>query len=281
METLWFIYNPRSRTADEALARQIEDAFAKGGQPVARKLALGDDPLPAADDLREAGVTLLVELSGDGSINALASSLDGWEGALLVLPGGTMNLLSKTLHGDAAPLEIVERVLAGRCRRRTVPTIRHDGLIAYTGIIAGPTAAWGDVREDLRKGDLPALGQDAVHAVKATFDEPGVCVDGTEGDYPAIFIEPGEDALRVSAVRAAHAGDLLAHGWAWLMGDFRKGPFTPLEAAAEITLRSSGRRIELLVDGEQMKAGQPVTFSASRSTLEFVSTIADESAWMS
>lgn len=275
METLWFIYNPRSRTADDALAGQIEEAFEKGGQPVARKFALGDDPLPGTADLEQAGVTLLVELSGDGSISSLASSLDGWDGALLVLPGGTMNLLSKMLHGDATPLEIVERVLAGEARRQTVPIILHGDVMAYTGIIAGPTAVWGEVREDLRKGDIVGLGEDAVHAVKATFDAPGVSIEGSDEEYPAIFLEPGEDALRLSAVRADHAGDLLAHGWAWLMGDFRKGPFTPLDDAAEVTLSASGRRLGLLVDGEQMKTSEPALFRAGRSALAFLATRAD------
>jgi hypothetical protein len=276
METVWLIYNPRSKTADEALVQQIEDAFADVGKPIAHKLELGEDDLPTASDLQEAGVTLLVELSGDGSINALASELDGWDGALLVLPGGTMNLLSKSLHGEGAVLEIVERVLAGRVRRQTVPIILHEDLVAYTGIIAGPTAAWGDVREDLRKGDLTALGQDALHAVSATLEDPGVSVDGSADLYPAIFIEPGEDALQVSAVIADNAGHLLAHGWAWLMGDFRKGPFKPLEPADEIALSSSGRRLELLVDGEQMKVSEPAKFRAGRSGAEFLATRDEE-----
>lgn len=276
METIWLIYNPRSKTADEALVQKIEDAFAKAGKPIARKLELGEDGLPKASELREAGVTLLIELSGDGSINALASALDGWDGALLVLPGGTMNLLSKSLHGEATVPQIVERVLAGHVRRQTVPIILHDDFVAYTGIIAGPTAAWGDVREDLRKGDLAALGQDALHAVSATLEDPGVSVDGSADLYPAIFIEPGENALQISAVIADNAGHLLAHGWAWLMGDFRKGPFKPLDAADEVALSSSGRRLELLVDGEQMKAGEPAKFRAGRSGIAFLATLDEE-----
>lgn len=272
METIWLIYNPRSRTADEALVQQIEDAFAGAGKPIARKLELGEDALPKVDDLRQAGVTLLIQLSGDGSINGLASALDGWEGALLVLPGGTMNLLSKSLHGEAAVPDIVARVLAGQTRRLTVPIIRHETLIAYTGIVAGPTAAWGNVREDLRKGDLAALGQDALHAVSATFDAPGVSIDDSADLHPAIFIEPGEDALRVSAVIAQNAGHLLAHGWAWLMGDFRNGPFKPLEAGHEVALYSSGHQLELLVDGEPMTANEPAKFRADRSRVEFLAT---------
>ncbi len=97
-------------------------------------------------------------------------------------------------------------------------------------------------------------------------------MDGSADLYPAIFIEPGEDALQVSAVIADNAGHLLAHGWAWLMGDFRNGPFKPLEPAAEIALRSSGRRLELLVDGEQMKVSEPAKFRTSRSGVEFLAT---------
>lgn len=272
MTGAWLVYNPRSRMADEALVGEIEAAFAGAGQPIARKVALGERALPGIAELRAAGATLLVELSGDGSINTLASALDGWEGTLLALPGGTMNLLSRSLHGEAAPLEIVARVLAGQARRHAVPTILHGDFIAYTGIIAGPTAAWGDVREDLRKGDLKALGEDALHAVSATFEAPGVGLDGSEARYPAIFIEPGETALKVSAVKADHPGHLLAHGWAWLMGDFRTGPFEPLGDAAEVSLCSSGRTLELLVDGEQMETEEPATFRSGRSGLAFLAT---------
>lgn len=275
METIWLLYNPRSRTADDALVQKIEDAFAAAGRPIARKLELGQDALPEVADLRQAGVTLLIQLSGDGSINALASALDGWEGALLVLPGGTMNLLSRSLHGEAAVPDIVERVLAGQARRHTVPIVRHEDLIAYTGIIAGPTAAWGNVREDLRKGDLAALGQDALQAVSATFDAPGVSIDGSADLHPAIFIEPGEEGLRVSAVIAENAGHLLAHGWAWLMGDFRNGPFKPLEAEGEVALCSSGRQLELLVDGEPMTASEPAKFRIDQSRVEFLATRED------
>ncbi|HEY1124463.1 MAG TPA: diacylglycerol kinase family protein [Sphingobium sp.] len=276
MEIIWLIYNPRSKTADETLVDQIADAFAQAGRPIRHRIELGETALPSVADLRRAGVTLLVELSGDGSINALASELDGWEGTLLVLPGGTMNLLSKALHGEASVPQIVERVLAGQARRQQVPVILHENFVAYTGIIAGPTAAWGDVREDLRKGDIVALGQDALHAVSATLEDPGVSVDGSAELYPAIFIEPGEDALQVSAVIAENAGHLLAHGWAWLMGDFRKGPFQPLDGADQIALCSSGRRLELLVDGEQMKASEPAIFRSGRSSIAFLATRQDD-----
>lgn len=272
METIWFIHNPRSRTANDGLVAEIEAAFAQAGRPVARTLALGDDPLPEQAELRAACVTLLVELSGDGSINALASRLDGWDGALLVLPGGTMNLLSRSLHGEATAQQIVARMLAGQARQTTVPTILHGEGIAYTGIVAGPTAAWGDVREDLRKGDLAALKDDSLTALSATLESPGVALDGAPERYPAIFIEPGEDGLQVSAVIADHAGHLLAHGWAWLMGDFRNGPFEQLDGAPEIALRASGPRLELLVDGEPMEADSPATFRSGRSGLAFIAT---------
>ena len=276
MDIIWLIYNPRSRTADEALVAEIEAAFAQAGQPIKRRIELGDGDLPSVAELTDAGVTMLAALSGDGSISALASALDGWKGALLVLPGGTMNLLSRALHGDAPVLDIVARVTAGQGRRQTVPTIEHDGqnevITAYTGIVAGPTAAWGEVREDLRKGDLAALGQDAVNAVSATFQAPGVGLKDKGERYPALFLEPGEGVVQVSAVIVENPGHLLAHGWAWLMGDFRTGPFETLAPAPEISLYSSGTQLELLVDGEQVEAGEPATFRAGRSALHFVAT---------
>lgn len=272
MDAVWLIYNPRSRTADAALADEVSAAFEAAGRPVARRIELGEADLPDAEALRAAGVGLLAVLSGDGSMSALATRLDAWEGDFLVLPGGTMNLLSRLLHGEAPPLDIVAGVLSGAARRITVPTIEHADFTAYTGVIAGPTAAWGDVREAMRQGDLAAMGEDALRAAAATFDAPGVRLDGSDTRYPAIFIEPGDSALRLSGVRVNSAADLLAHGWAWLRGDFRNGPFEPLADVPHVTLTAGDGALDLLVDGETETAADPATFRSGRSGLHFLAT---------
>lgn len=271
MGDIWFIHNPRSGGADDQLAGRIAELFAQAGRPIARTLLLGEDELPDADAVRAGEVELLVVLGGDGSLNAILQRLDGWDGALLPLPGGTMNLLATAVHGAADALDIVAACLADRCTRIRVPMITSGAITAYAGIIAGPTAAWGAVREDLRDADLGALGEDVVEAVRETFKPPSVTIKGIDGHYAAIYIEPGVDGLRASGVIADGAGDLLAHGWAWLMGDFRQGPFDQLPDAAAFTIACAHGEFDLLIDGERRATHSPTTFRAGRTTTHILS----------
>ena len=50
-------------------------------------------------ELDAAGIKRLAIFTGDGSLNAAITNLYGWGGKILVLPGGTMNLLCKRLNG--------------------------------------------------------------------------------------------------------------------------------------------------------------------------------------
>src|SRR5688572_11847913 len=71
------------------------------GFEVARLVRFPDEPLPSPAGLAGAGVDCVAVYAGDGTVNTLVTGLYGWDGAVLVLPGGTMNLLAKRLHGDA------------------------------------------------------------------------------------------------------------------------------------------------------------------------------------
>lgn len=272
------IYNERSGRSDPALLAEIEALFADAGRPIGRKLALGDEDLPTAASARAEGLDLVVTLSGDGSMSSVADRLGGWNGTLLVLPGGTMNLLSHALHGDLTAPEVVTAHLAGKGSVLQVPVLRAGDLTAYTGIIIGPTAAWGDVREDLRNLDVAALAANVPRALAATFKEPGVVLDEHAGEYPAIFVEPGRTGLRAYGVLASSAGDLFGHGWAWLSGDFRNGPSEPLGTARNMRFRTGSARLHLLVDGEKEEAPNLLDVYADKSRVRFHAVLGDV-AW--
>jgi len=271
MGDIWLIYNPRSKSCDEGVIAEIERLFFTAGRPIQRKLMIGEDSLPDAKVAGMARVDMIVVLSGDGTINAVADSLKGWDGVLLILPGGTMNLLARALHGDASAVEIVQACLAGHGELLRVPTISDGKVTAYAGIIVGPSAAWADVREEMRDLNLVAMGANAIKAVTATFEAPGVTMKGAEGSFPAIYIEPGKDRLRAYGVKVDSAGELLSHGIAWLKGDFREGPSDTLPASREVTLSSEADSFDLLVDGEKAEAPNPVTFRLGQSAVRFFS----------
>lgn len=267
----WLIINENSGGHAPSRAEAVADALKGAGCRIDRVIALPGDSMPDADAARATDVELIAVFAGDGTINAAVRALEGWEGDLLILPGGTMNLLSRKLHGDAEPADIVRAALARDARHVTLPVAEGCGLRSLVGIIAGPTAAWGDVREDIRNVDLGGLVESVPQALKETLQGDLISVEGVDGEFQAIFLDPKEDGLRASGIDAGTAAELLQHGWAWLKGDFREGPRTPLICAPSIRLRRSGD-INLLVDGEQAEAKGPCRFTLGRCGLNFIAT---------
>lgn len=96
----------------------------------------GDLPNPAALDAADVGV--LASYTGDGSVNTLINHLNGWGGSVLVLPGGTMNLLSRRLHRELDVAAILDIVAGGGARARRPVCVRCDASLALAGLLVGP-----------------------------------------------------------------------------------------------------------------------------------------------
>src|SRR3546814_18204620 len=124
-------FNSQSGCPDEYIMDKIAEICRASGAPLAATFALLDDDIPGAAELERRGIDLLLVWTGDGTINAAATKAAGWDGAVLPLPGGTLNLLSKQLHGDRPAPEILSDALQGRGRRQAVPMIRSEGGNAF------------------------------------------------------------------------------------------------------------------------------------------------------
>ena len=160
------IVNRSSGSHDPAQCDTLRQALQRhGGRPI-RMIAIPDDPMISAAQARADDIDLIAIFAGDGTVSAAVDALEGWEGELLILPGGTMNLLSRKLHGDAEPEAIVEAAFSPAARRATLPLAEGCGVRSLVGIVAGPTAAWGEVREDMRKLDLGGLFESVPDALQ-------------------------------------------------------------------------------------------------------------------
>ena len=139
----WFICNSASGSYDAQRCDALADALG-----ATRRITIPDDPMPDAAAARREGAERIAIFTGDGTVSSAVEALEGWDGELLILPGGTMNLLSRKLHGDATPEDIIARL--PQATARTMPILKGAGLRSLVGVIAGPTSAWGDVREAVR-----------------------------------------------------------------------------------------------------------------------------------
>lgn len=256
MTRVWLIANSTSRTTNEAAIDETCEAIARAGGDLARRIDLAAEELPEPDT---SAPDMIVSLGGDGTANAVIRRFGGKAGPkLLILPGGTMNLLAQRLHGDAPVDQVVERAFSGD-RIVTLPLIEGPGFRSLVGVIAGPASAWAEVREDIREGAIQNLIVDVKAAVEATFAGPAVRLRGRLGDHAALFVEARTDGLHVHDIRAESIFDLIRHGWAWLRRDFLGGPTERLEKGCDLVIESDETEIMLLVDGEMSSAPAPLT----------------------
>ena len=238
-------------------------------------MTIPDEPQPDRAALEAADVDLLAIYTGDGTINGVVTQLYGWAGHVLVLPGGTQNLLAKALHGDVAAAEIVAAAGEGRA----APVIRH--LIrtsqgdALCEVLAGPGAKWSDVREAMREGDLggmaatlgEAIGQSA-GGTPVQIVEPAL---GKPEGYPAVLVHPAGEQMIVDGYGAETMADYAKQGLALLRRDFREGPHDELGDHHAIVCRSD-EPIELMIDGERMTGGRHERFEIHKCPVEFLAT---------
>jgi len=265
------VCNLRSGSSDEALAERLAEMCHAAGAPLALTVTLPGGELPTATILAEQGIDLLLVLSGDGTLNAAAGNLETWDGAMLPLPGGTLNLFHKTLHGDRSPEEILNDALAGKARRVHPPTILCDAGRAYIGVIAGPTTAWAEVREQFRSLSLTGLAETIPDAIDATLHGDGVQIRGSHQSFQAINLTPEADRIVAEGLITDSAGSILRHGIAWLGGDFREGPSVDLSERRAVVIEGSGT-IGLLLDGEPAELPSGATYRLKASPLAFLAT---------
>jgi hypothetical protein len=266
------IVNRQSGSAAAVDLAEVKSALSAARLSVEHVVQLPENDCPDKDAIESLGIDVVVLLSGDGTVASLCATLRGWSGALLVLPGGTMNLLSRRLHGDVALPEMLEKLAVSSLEIAKIPIVRMGDREVLTGLTVGPSTRWGEVREGIRQGDVSTLAQTVPEAWSETLSDEGVWIEGIERHpYAAIFVEPNDETnLSVIAFRANNIGDMLGHGIAWLRRDFREGPRDDLGAMAQVVVIGDDPDTGLLVDGEYEDGQLPLKCEAGLSSVNFL-----------
>ncbi|MDG5748053.1 acylglycerol kinase family protein [Qipengyuania sp. XHP0207] len=274
----WLIVNERSGSSGAESIRNLEDLLDQHEMRCDRVLRLPDDDLPDAATLDAAGVEQLVLHTGDGTANAALHALAGWAGEILVLPGGTMNLLSGRLHGEGATREeIVARVARGASRPVRISVVRSEVGDAFAGFLAGPGATWANVREAMRDVDIARIAQEAGEAVAETTGGARVRLMqpqcGRESGYPLIELTPSARGLQVDAYCADDLAGYVQQGWALLRRQFREGPHERLGLFDEISIANvDGEPIKVLLDGEPKTLGSTARIQIAQFEADLLAT---------
>lgn len=267
MKSLWLIANSKSQTTDAETIASVQRVIEARGTLVSRLIDLVDEGLPGADATHP---DIVASLGGDGTANAVIERFGQDSGPeLLILPGGTMNLLAARLHGEKPVEDIVEAVLP-QGTICSLPQIEGPRIRSLVGIIAGATALWGDVREDLRSGAVGSLIESVPRAVDSTFNGDGIQLAGVNGNYAAIYVDPGNSELNVHEIKVDNLGDLVRHGFAWAQREFLGGPVEKLMEDGRIIIDGDADQLDLLVDGERRSASLPLELCWSRCPARFL-----------
>lgn len=277
---IWLVNNASSGSNDDAALAALKACCGAHGFHVARRTVFPEQPLPKPAVLERAGIDLVAVFAGDGTINAAVAGLAGWNGAVLVLPGGTMNLLYHRLHGERTLEETVAAVARGAATRRRPSVIRSPYGDAFAGMLAGPGTSWGRVREAMREANVVELAAGTIEAIEETLTgELIACTSprlGRPEGYPLLSLTPRDDTIAIEAYHAETPGEYLEQAWALLKRNFREGPHDVLGHARAVRLASTeGNPFGLLVDGEQTHAAPEVEFALAACEVDLLATERD------
>ena len=274
----WLVVNSRSGSNSDAAYDSLLGALAMRGLSPDRIVEFPAQALPTPTSLRDDGVTRLVVFTGDGSLNAVIAALSGWDGEILVLPGGTMNLMSARLHGqDVACEEILDCISRGAYRPIRPMMARCDAGSALAGLLVGPGTAWAEVREAMRDFDVAGLAQGAGEAIAETTGGSRVRliepVTGHKDGYPLIELTPSHRGLQVDGYRPESASDILQQGWAVLRRRFREGPHERLGLLDRVRMENcAGEPLQVLIDGEPATLPPQAEFTVADCPVDLLAT---------
>jgi diacylglycerol kinase family enzyme len=274
------VTNEASGSNDAAAVEAIVQSCAEAGFALDGITTFPENPLPGAQALDETGIDLVAVYAGDGTVNALVSALAGWSGAVLVLPGGTMNLLCNRLHGER-DLDAIVRVTArGEAERRRPNVLACRQGTALADLLAGPGTGWHDVREAMREADVAAIAAGAASALGQTLAAPGIaCRDpalGRAEGYPLVMLTPTDSGIAVAGFHAETATEFLQGSWTVLRRRFREGPHDDLGTVPQVTLASTaGEPFGLLLDGEKAESREAAVFRLVPCAVDLLATEPD------
>ncbi|WP_353216753.1 diacylglycerol kinase family protein [Sandarakinorhabdus sp.] len=271
LERVWLVANRASRSTDEGRIAALEAAVLAAGATIAGSSDFPREPAPGAAAL--AGIDTLVIMGGDGTINSASAAARGWAGQVLAIPGGTMNLLPRALHGDAPPEAIVAAAASSDAAPMLVhvPVVRAGDHTSYCRIIIGPMTRWARARENARRGRLWRVWQ-AVRLALARGFLGGVKVAGHAGRHPGVLVMPAAQGLDVALFSGSGIGDAMAVAMRWLLDDWRDAAAVTAFTASELMV---GRRrtLRCLFDGELKRLPPPARLVPGWSDLRYIRTL--------
>lgn len=275
------LINPRSGSVPADAPDLIRARLEELGETCEVILLDKEDICSPIDRCFETSPDVVVAWGGDGTV-ACALDRAGHEGPpVLPLPGGTMNLLHKQIHGGACEWEecLTRGLTVGR--RIEVPAGCAGDRRFFVAAMAGNLTALTEPRESLRKGHvLEAIeklsGSDVLDLhTSMTFRS----ADGENGTVEgfataaAIFVghEPDTD-FEFAYIDPDNPLELAAAGLGALLSNWREASgVTILQTPSVELFDRRGHDLRVTLDGEPVRLKSGTRFCKSESVARAIS----------
>lgn len=132
------ISNPVAARTDESTRYRVAELLGRAGWKTELAVTSGPhDARALAHEAVQAGMDAVAVFGGDGTTMSAAASLVGTEVALVLIPGGTGNLLAGNLRIPSDPMRAARALTEGKRRVIDLGRIELAGRAHYFGVACG------------------------------------------------------------------------------------------------------------------------------------------------
>jgi diacylglycerol kinase family enzyme len=264
------LYNPASGSITAEGEPRLREALAAAGVHGADLVELDrSDCLGQLKKLVGDKPDLFIVWGGDGTLRSALSVVGQATPNLLLLPGGTMNLLCRSIHGEKTWDQVLKDVLASP-KRKTLPAGKVNDEYFYCAMLAGAPARFAEAREALRRGELVKAATEARAALEtlenlqlaARYRDGYSFADARLPTTSIIGVLVGplarEHEMEVAALAEPTAGGALNVIWSSFVSDWRSAPGMTIVPARSLVIETEDGEIPVIVDGEAIEASDSV-----------------------
>lgn len=201
------LFNEKAGSVSAGDGEKLVDAVKAAG--IEQFAILGPEKMTPQLFARSMDFDVMIVLGGDGTARNAAELMPRDGPPLILLPGGTLNVLPRALYGELAWPEALEAALQRGVVRR-LPTGRANGIPFFVGALFGSPAILARAREAVREGRFLKAWNSFRHYMKRAFSHR---------------LRAGCDGKRLRKAEAvgvlcgAFTGDVGAQGLEWVRFD--------------------------------------------------------------